>query len=106
MNKKAIVLMNHMKSSTEYTVEFDEGFSDRASAIAWVNCFKVTPYQDNEGGNNDYGFAPTYNKSFAKGSPLEWMNPLSDSQMQGQLSLGQGIIEIEEKMVPIWVRIS
>jgi hypothetical protein len=104
--KKAIILMNHMKSSAANVVEFDEGFLDRAAAIAYINQFRVTPYLD-EGERNDYGDYPTYSKVFAKGSPLEWMNPLSESEMQGQLSrLGHGIVEIEEQLVPRWVRVS
>ncbi len=104
--RKAIILMNHIKSSAENVTEFDFGFPDRQAAIDFINQHSVEPYIDDSGENNDYGFAPKYRKCFAKGSPLEWVNPLSASEMAGNIRHNRGTIEIELQMAEQWVRVS
>lgn len=104
--KKAIILLNNMKSSAENVTVFDYGFPDRQAAIDFIQQHSVEPYIDNSGETNAYGFAPKYRKCFAKGSPLEWMNPLSDSEMAGDIRYNHGIIEVELQMVERWVRVS
>jgi hypothetical protein len=108
---KAIILMSHMKSKAEYVaeVETDENgntFPNRQAAIDFINKHKVEPYIDEPNESDDYGNVHAYTKTFAKGSPLEWLNPISESEMQGNLGYhGHGIVEIEEQNVPRWVRV-
>lgn len=103
--RKAIILMNDMRGKAENVQEIDMAFPDRQAAIDYINSQKVEPYQD-EPSMDDYGHTHGYSKTFKKGSPLEWFNPLSESQMQGDLIWNQGIVEIEEVMSPQWRRVS
>lgn len=105
MKRKAIILMNDMRGSAENQVEIDNGFPDRSAAIAFIRSHTVEPYKD-EAAEDYYGNIHCYQKTFAKGSPLEWMNPLTEDEMQGDFRLEHGIVEIELEEVQRWRRVS
>lgn len=105
MERKAIIIMNDMRGSAENSTEIDQGFANRQAAIDYINQYKVEPYQD-EASTDFYGNKHGYSKTFAKGSPLEWLNPLSSDEMQGQSRFEHGIIEIELQTIQRWVRVS
>ena len=105
MQRKAIILMNDMRGAAENQVEIDMGFADRAAARAYIQSQTVEPYND-QPSTDFYGNTHGYSKGFAKGGPLEWMNRLSEREMQGDLTFGHGIIEVEEQLLPRWVRVS
>lgn len=55
----------------------------------WAESFLVDPYRD-EPSADFFGRVHTYQKVFAKGSPLEWFNPPMFNPPMGSL---QGIIQ-------------
>jgi hypothetical protein len=65
--------------------------SDPQIIIRWYNEQLCEPYQEQEPSSFSPGEEKTYYKSFKKGGPLEYFNPLDSFEPN---YYGQGIIEI------------
>lgn len=87
------LILNPMMSNTESVQEFGP-FLTREEVLEFYNSHKVDPYIE-EGpdlfGNVD---VKTYSKCFAKGSCLEWMNPLKVEEFEIPGYYGHGIHEV------------
>lgn len=88
-----ILVLNPMMSNTESGQEFGP-FNTREELLAFYNSFKVEPYVDE--GPDMFGHLEVkkYHKTFSKGSPLEWMNPLRDDELEQPGYHGHGIYEV------------
>lgn len=88
-----LLILNPMMSNTESIQEFGP-FTTREEAIEFYNSHKVDPYV--EDGPDLFGNVKTkkYSKCFAKGSCLEWMNPLQTDEFEIPGYHGHGIHEV------------
>jgi hypothetical protein len=51
---------------------------DLERLLEWYRSYKVEPYEEEGAGTFEcHGDTHTWHKSFAKGSPLEWYNPIT-----------------------------
>lgn len=86
------IILQPMMGNTEGKKEFGP-FNTREELMAFYNAEKVEPYS--EEGPNMFGDGPKqYRKSFRKGGPLEWMNPLMESEFEAPGWHGHGIYEV------------
>jgi hypothetical protein len=67
-------------------------FPSKEAALAYHDGELVEPWTD-EGPNGFDGTIQTYTKRFRKGSELEWMNPLEQSERDVPGTFGHGIYE-------------
>lgn len=70
-----ILVLNPMTSNTETTQVFGP-FPDLLAVKAFYEGEKVEPYRDEGPDFFGAGNTKTYNKTFRKGGPLEWCNPI------------------------------
>ena len=96
---ESYLVLNPMMGNTEGQAKFGP-FVTREAALAFYNQYKVDHYTD-EGPNTFDGGTKMYTKSFAKGSPLEWMNPLNSFEMDSPGYHGHGIHEVLADVVDI-----
>lgn len=83
-----VLALNPMMGSTEGVATFE--FNTREELKAAYDEALVEPYQD-VGPDSYSDNEKTYTKSFRKGSPFEWMNPLSEHELQMPGMFGHGI---------------
>ncbi len=86
------LVLNPMMGNTENGAKFGP-FLTRQEAVAFHDGQLVEPYTD-EGLCTFNGGKKTYSKTFRKGGPLEWMNPLMPSEYDTPSYLGHGIHEV------------
>lgn len=91
VNIDYVLVMNMMRNRTESVTEVRR-FDSKEELIAWYNAQLVPVYRD-EGPSGDFGGPETqiYNKSFAKGSELEWFNPLRPEEFERPNHYGRGV---------------
>lgn len=87
------LVLNSMMSNIENGHEFGP-FPTREELLSFYHSLKVEPYM--EEGPDLFGNAEVkkYSKSFAKGSELEWMNPLQENEFNTPNDFGHGIHEV------------
>jgi hypothetical protein len=86
------LILNDMRSNTEMTMHAGT-FESKEQALAFYNAEKVEPYGD-PGINHFSGSPTTWQKTFKKGGPLEWCNPLSPAELESPGVFGHGIHEV------------
>jgi len=87
-----ILVLNPMMGNTENQKEFGP-FETKDQLMSFYNGEKTELYR--EEGPNMFGPDPkTYSKSFKKDGPLEWMNPLMESEFETPGHHGHGIHEV------------
>jgi len=84
--------LNSMIANTEQLTPFGP-FPSREDALAFYDAEKVEPYTE-PGENGFTGLPTTWGKTFRKGGPLEWMNPLTDTEREAaEPPFGRGVHE-------------
>lgn len=87
-----VLVLNPMMGNTENYKEFGP-FDTKDELMAFYNGEKVDSYS--EIGPDLFGSGKkTYNKTFRKGGPLEWMNPLMPTEFDTPGHHGHGVHEI------------
>ena len=86
------LILNPMMGNTENGVQFGP-FPTRQDAVAFHNNEMVTPYTE-DGPCTFGGGTKSYSKTFRKGGPLEWMNPLQAPEFEKPDDFGHGIHEV------------
>jgi len=86
-----MLVLNPMMGNTENCKEFGP-FDTKEQLMDFYNAEKVELYKDT-GPNTFEGGTKVYNKSFKKGGPLEWMNPLWEGEFEKPNYNGHGIHE-------------
>jgi hypothetical protein len=86
------IVLNPMMGNTEQGTQFGP-FPSREAALVFYNGEKVEPYK--EEGHDSFGNGTKmYSKSFRKGGPLEWYNPLHETELITPGCFGHGIHEV------------
>lgn len=84
--------LNPMMSNAESGQSFGP-FETKEEAIKFYENEKCEPYKDQ--GPDMFGPGKkTYHKSFKKDGPLEWLNPLHESEFDAPGYFGHGIHEV------------
>ena len=86
-----VLVLNPMMSNTENFVEFK--YKTPEEAKRFYDGEKVEPYKE-DGSNLFDGGTKQYHKSFRKGSPFEWLNPLMEHEWTTPGTHGHGLHEV------------
>lgn len=87
------LVLNPIRSSAE-SQRFFGPFPTIEGVIAFYKSHLVEPYTETEPSLYN-GQSTVYRKTFRKGSPLEWMNPLPDhDDLLSPTTFGHGIHEV------------
>jgi len=79
-----VLVMNPMQGRAEGRTEVARA-ETREALIAFHERLRVEPYTDDN----------RWHKTFRRGSPLEWFNPLTPSELEeGYSSFGHGIFDV------------
>ena len=88
-----LLVLNPMRVTPESRASFGI-YPNKQAALAFYNSELASQPYSEEVPSGYSGDALTYRKVFKKGGPLEWMNPLSESEMKSPSGLGHGFHEI------------
>lgn len=91
-----LLVLNPMMGNTENGQQFGP-FETMEELKAFYDSQLVERYRE-EGPNTFDGGVKTYSKTFRKGGPLEWMNPLEDTEWTTPGLFGHGVHEILTKV--------
>jgi hypothetical protein len=86
------LILNPMMGNTESGSQFGP-FLTREAALAFHDGERVELYTD-EGVNTFDGGTKRYSKTFRKGGPLEWFNPLMPAERETPGCFGHGVHEV------------
>jgi len=93
---KFVLVLNSMMGNTEGATEFGP-YDTRDQLLTFYEGELVEPYMDEGPDLFDYsgsGKTKKYSKTFRKGGPLEWYNPLHGQEFYTPGYYGHGIHEV------------